>query len=119
MSELDNVTVLVTCPECGRPSGGPIKGEVVELPEIVGHFMTRDGIIAKLAGAFGRHLAPVPRDTGDPRWDKGRFDYEPDGNDEQGSTMLVFRGADGQNSMRPLTYGEIADVLAPPSNPSP
>lgn len=74
--------------------------------------MTRDEIITRLAEAFGPHLAPVPRDTGDPRWDRGRTDLMPDGNDEQGSTMVVFRDTDGHNSMRPLTYGEIADVLA-------
>ena len=73
--------------------------------------MTRDEIIAKLAETFGPHLAPVPRDTGNPRRDKGRLDMEPDGNDEQASAMLVFRDTDGYNSMRPLTYGEIADAL--------
>jgi DNA-binding helix-hairpin-helix protein with protein kinase domain len=29
MDDLNNVTVLVTCPECGRPSQGPVTGEVV------------------------------------------------------------------------------------------
>ena len=29
MTALENVTVLVTCPECGRPSQGPIVGEVI------------------------------------------------------------------------------------------
>jgi hypothetical protein len=77
--------------------------------------MTRDEVIARLAKAFGPHLAPVPRDTGTPRYDRGRFDLVPDGNDEQASTLIVFRDTDGENSMRPLTYGEIADALCDPT----
>jgi hypothetical protein len=73
--------------------------------------MTRDEIIARLAGKFGPHLAPVPRDTGNPRYDRGRHDLVPDGDNEQASTLIVFLDTDGQNSMRPLTYGEIADAL--------
>lgn len=77
--------------------------------------MTRDEVIARLAGKFGPHLAPVPRDTGNPGRDRGRFDYVPDGKDEEGTAFTVFRDTDGQNSMRPLTYGEIADALCDPS----
>jgi hypothetical protein len=76
--------------------------------------VTRGEVIARLAKAFGPHLAPVPRDTGTPRRDRGRFDYVPDGNDDEGSTLIVFRDTDGENSMRPLTYGEIADALCDP-----
>ena len=74
--------------------------------------MTRDQIIARLAEKFGPHLVPVPRDTGNPKHDRGRHDMVPDGDDEKCSTMLVFTDTDGRNSMRPLTYGEIADALA-------
>ncbi len=37
MSELENVTVLVLCPECGRPTGPPVKPEMVtvEMPEMM------------------------------------------------------------------------------------
>jgi hypothetical protein len=77
--------------------------------------MTREQVIARLAEKFGPHLAPVPRDTGNPKYDRRRFDLAPDGNDGEASTMLVFRDTDGQNSMRPLTYGEIADALCDPS----
>jgi hypothetical protein len=77
--------------------------------------MTRDEIIDRLAEKFGPHLAQVPRDTGNPKYDRGRSDLVPDGNDAQASTMLVFRDTDGHNSMRPLTYGEIADALCDPS----
>ena len=54
MSELDNVTVLVLCPECGRPTGGPVKPEVVEMTEMVGQFVpieslqVRDDLIYNL-----------------------------------------------------------------------
>lgn len=72
---------------------------------------TRQQIIARLAEQFGPHQAPVPRDTGDPKRDRGRFDYVPDGNDAEASTLVVFQADDGQNAMRPLTYGEIADAL--------
>jgi hypothetical protein len=40
MSNLDNVTVLVTCPGCGRPSQGPVTGEVVTVvTSSVGQFV--------------------------------------------------------------------------------
>jgi len=54
MSELDNVTVLVTCSECGRPSQGPVTGEVVTLEMNEGQLVpmeslqVRDSLIADL-----------------------------------------------------------------------
>lgn len=72
--------------------------------------MTRDEIVARLAEKFGPHMAAVSREPDEDHrhpW----TDYVPDGSDENGSTMIVFCDTDGRNSMRPLTYGEIADAL--------
>lgn len=46
MSDLADVTVLVTCPECGRPTGPPVKGEVVtvELEESTGRFINDESL---------------------------------------------------------------------------
>lgn len=56
MGDLENVTVLITCPECGRPTGPPVKGEIatVELKESTGRFIgdeslqVRDDLIRDL-----------------------------------------------------------------------
>jgi hypothetical protein len=54
--------------------------------------MARDEIIAKLVAAFPKtHQPPDPADT---------------------SCTVVFMATDGYNSIRALTYGEIADALA-------
>lgn len=66
--------------------------------------MTRQEIVARLADAFGPHMALVRRETGRPG-------YEPDSLDDRSPCTAVFADTDGQNSIRILTYGEIADVL--------
>ena len=54
MSELGDVTVLVKCSECGRPSQGPATGEVVTLEMHDGRLVplesleVRDSLIAGL-----------------------------------------------------------------------
>lgn len=67
-----------------------------------GHWlgMTRDEIIARLAEAFppGPHRPPDMASQ---------------------PCMVVFRDTDGENSIRPLTFGEIADALAPMDAPRP
>lgn len=71
--------------------------------------MTRDEIIARLVEKFGPHPLPEPLDgIGGPRYPADRR-YEVA--DEDQSTMVIFPDTDGYNSMRPLTYGEIADAL--------
>lgn len=67
--------------------------------------MTRDEIIARLAEKFGPHKA----------YDHSRRGYVPDGNDEDANTLIAFPADDGCNSIRTLTYGEIADALCDPS----
>lgn len=71
MSELADVTVLVTCPECGRPTGPPIKGEVVtiELKESTGRFIAdeslqvRDDLIYSLQSLLAHyHTQTRPKD---------------------------------------------------------
>lgn len=71
---------------------------------------TREEIIARLAEKFGPHMAVVSRKPDEDHrhpW----TEFVPSGNDERGSTLITFRDADGCNSIRPLTYGEIADAL--------
>lgn len=54
--------------------------------------MTRQEIISRLNEAFVKpYCMPDPADE---------------------SCMIVFRDTDGENSIRALTYGEIADALA-------
>jgi hypothetical protein len=53
--------------------------------------VTRDEILAKLVSAFGSYEGQDPQDK---------------------SCMVVFQDTDGENSLRTLRYGEIADALA-------
>ncbi len=75
--------------------------------------MTRDEIIARLVEKFGpRPLPPPPGGIGNPGHPSEWHSTVPD---ERQSTLVVFRDTDGYNSMRALTYGEIADALCDPS----
>lgn len=76
--------------------------------------MTRDEVIARLAGKFGPHMAAVSRKPDEDHrhpW----TEFVPSGSDDRGSALITFRDTDGYNSLRPLTYGEIADALCDPS----
>lgn len=75
--------------------------------------MTRDEIIGRLVEKFGPHPLPEPPDGIDGPLYPGERRYAVP--DEDQSTMTVFLDTDGYNSMRPLTYGEIADALCDPA----
>jgi hypothetical protein len=68
--------------------------------------MTRDQIITRLAERFGPHK----------RYSAVTRSLVPDGDDAEACCMAVFTAQDGHNSLRSLTYGEIADALAEPGH---
>jgi hypothetical protein len=69
--------------------------------------MDREEIIRRLAAAFGPHMTWV---NGHP--------MVPSGDDARRSCSLTFVADDGYTSVRPLTYGEIADALTAHRGPA-